>query len=59
MLRLSYKAFIAKGFWLVEITLVNPAFYEYVKYFEPWLESVGSSVFKIIRLQAMKVMVEN
>ena len=36
---------MAKGFWLVTSTVTNPAFAEYVEAFQPWLESVGGSVF--------------
>ena len=36
---------MAKGFWLVTTTVTNPAFAEYVKAFQPWVESVGGSVF--------------
>ena len=36
---------MAKGFWLVTTTITNPAFAEYVKAFQPWVESVGGSVF--------------
>ena len=36
---------IAKGFWLVTTTVTNPAFAEYVEAFQPWVESVGGSVF--------------
>ncbi len=36
---------MAKGFWLVTTTVTNPAFTEYVEAFQPWVESVGGSVF--------------
>ena len=36
---------MAKGFWLVTCTVTNPAFGEYVEAFQPWVESVGGSVF--------------
>ena len=36
---------MSKGFWLVTTTITNPAFSEYVKAFQPWIESVGGSVF--------------
>ena len=36
---------MAKGFWLVTTTVTNPAFAEYVEAFQPWVESVGGSVF--------------
>ena len=36
---------MSKGFWLVTTTVTNPAFIEYVKAFQPWIESVGGSVF--------------
>ena len=34
-----------KGFWLVTTTVTNPAFAEYVKAFQSWIELVGGSVF--------------
>ena len=34
-----------KGFWLVTTTVTNPAFAEYVEAFQPWVQSVGGSVF--------------
>ncbi len=34
-----------KGFWLVTTTVTNPAFAEYVEAFQPWVDSVGGSVF--------------
>ena len=37
--------FMAKGLWLVTTTVTNPAFAEYVEAFQPWVESVGGSVF--------------
>ena len=36
---------MSKGFWLVTTTVTNPAFAEYVEAFQPWIESVGGSVF--------------
>ena len=36
---------MSKGFWLVTTTVTNPAFTEYVDAFQPWIESVGGSVF--------------
>ena len=36
---------MAKGFWLVTTTVTNPDFAEYVEAFQPWVESVGGSVF--------------
>ena len=36
---------MAKGFWLVTTTITNPAFKGYVEAFQPWVESVGGSVF--------------
>ena len=36
---------MSKGFWLVTTTVINPAFAEYVEAFQPWLESLGGSVF--------------
>ena len=36
---------MSKGFWLVTTTVTNPAFTEYVNAFQPWIESVGGSVF--------------
>ena len=36
---------MAKGFWLVTATVTNPAFGEYVEAFQPWVKSVGGSVF--------------
>ena len=36
---------IAKGFWLVTTTITYPAFAEYVEAFQPWVESVGGSIF--------------
>ena len=36
---------MAKGFWIVTTTVTNPAFVEYVEAFQPWVESVGGSVF--------------
>ena len=36
---------MAKGFWLVTTTVTNPDFVEYVEAFQPWVESVGGSVF--------------
>ena len=36
---------MAKGFWLVTTTVTNPAFAEYVDAFQPWIESLGGSVF--------------
>ena len=44
--RLNYfLCFMAKGLWLVTTTVTNPAFAEYVEAFQPWVESVGGSVF--------------
>ena len=37
--------FMSKGFWLVTTTVTNPAFDEYVKAFQPWIESVRGSIF--------------
>ena len=42
---LNYFFFMAKGLWLVTTTVTNPAFAEYVEAFQPWVESVGGSVF--------------
>ena len=36
---------MAKGLWLVTTTVTNPAFAEYVDAFQPWVESLGGSVF--------------
>tara|TARA_Y100001970_G_C13692364_1_gene583048 strand:- start:179 stop:475 length:297 start_codon:yes stop_codon:yes gene_type:complete len=36
---------MAKGYWLVTTTITNPSFIEYVEAFQPWVESVGGSVF--------------
>ena len=36
---------MSKGFWLVTTTVTNPAFAEYVEAFQPWILSVGGSVF--------------
>ena len=36
---------MSRGFWLVTTTVTNPAFTEYVEAFQPWIESVGGSVF--------------
>ena len=36
---------MSKGFWLVTTTITNPAFTEYVEAFQPWIESVGVSLF--------------
>ena len=36
---------MAKGFWLVTTTVTNPNFAEYVDAFQPWVQSVGGSVF--------------
>ena len=36
---------MSKGFWLVNTTVTNPAFTEYVKAFQPWIKSVGGSLF--------------
>ncbi len=36
---------MAKGFWLVTTKVRNSAFDEYVEAFQPWIESIGGSVF--------------
>ena len=36
---------MAKGYWIVATTITNPAFKEYVEAFQPWVESLGGSVF--------------
>ena len=36
---------MSKGFWLVTTTVANPDFAQYVEAFQPWLETVGGSVF--------------
>ena len=36
---------MAKGFWLVTTTVTNPSFAKYVEAFQPWVDSVGGSVF--------------
>ena len=36
---------MTKGYWLVTTTVTNQAFAEYVKAFQPWVESEGGSVF--------------
>ncbi len=36
---------MTKGFWLFSTTVTNPAFAEYVEAFQPWVESVGGSIF--------------
>ncbi len=36
---------MAKGYWIVTTTITNPAFKEYVEAFQPWVVSVGGSVF--------------
>ena len=36
---------MAKGYWIVTTTITNPAFKEYVEAFQPWVESIGGSVF--------------
>ena len=35
---------MANGYWLVTTTVTNPDFAEYVKAFQPWVESLGGSV---------------
>ena len=51
---------MAKGLWLVTTTVTNPAFAEYVEAFQPWVESVGGSVFpKIWMPKLLKERVEN
>ena len=44
MLRIDFHL-MAKGYWIVTTTVKNPAFSEYVKAFQPWVESLGGSVF--------------
>ena len=36
---------MANGYWLVTTTVTNPDFAEYVKAFQPWVESLGGLVF--------------
>ena len=36
---------MAKGYWIVTTTITSPAFKAYVEAFQPWVESVGGSVF--------------
>ena len=36
---------MAKGFWIVTTTITSPAFKDYVEAFQPWVESLGGSVF--------------
>ncbi len=36
---------MAKGFWIVTTTITSPAFKDYVDAFQPWVDSVGGSVF--------------
>ena len=36
---------MAKGFWMVTTTITSPAFKDYVEAFQPWVETVGGSVF--------------
>ena len=36
---------MSKGFWFVTITIANPAFTKYIEAFQPWIESLGGSVF--------------
>ena len=36
---------MAKGFWILTTTVINPAFVEYVEAFQPRVESVGVEVF--------------
>ena len=36
---------MARGFWLVTTTVTNSAFTKYVEAFQPWVESLGGSVF--------------
>ena len=36
---------MAKGLWLVTTTITDSAFSAYVEAFQPWVESVGGSVF--------------
>ncbi len=36
---------MTNGYWLVTTTVTNPAFAEYVEAFQPWVESLGGSVF--------------
>ncbi len=51
--------FMAKGFWLVTTTVTNPVFVEYVQAFQPWVESLGGSVFaKDMEAKLLKEMVE-
>ena len=40
-----FVCFMAKGLWLVTTTVTNPAFAQYVEAFQPWVESLGGSVF--------------
>ena len=48
------------GFLLVTTTVTNPAFAEYVEAFQPWVESVGGSVFaKDMEAKLSKERVEN
>ena len=48
------------GFRLVTTTVTNPAFAEYVEAFQPWVESVGGSVFtKDMEAKLSKERVEN
>ena len=36
---------MSKGFWLVTTRITNPALAEYLEAFQPWIESLGGSVF--------------
>ena len=49
-----------KGFCLITTTVANPAFTEYFEAFQPWIGSVGGSVFaKDLDGQTLKERVEN
>ena len=51
---------MSKGFWLVNTTVTNPAFAEYVEAFQLWIESVDGSVFaNDLEAKLLKEMVEN
>ena len=36
---------MAKGYWIVTTTITNPDFKQYVEAFQPWVETMGGSVF--------------
>ena len=40
-----YFHLMSKDFWIVTTIVTNPAFSDLVKAFQPWIESIGGSVF--------------